>query len=195
MELTFKSPFEVFCQICFAVYLAVTQSFSRHKEKSGSAQLEQHLLELMNRHGNRIFRLAYSYLHNAQDAEEILQDTLVKYLDSTPDFESDEHEKAWLLRVASNLSKNKIEYNKVRETDELNDELIGEERQDLSFVWEVVKALPDNYREVIHLFYQEGYQTNEIAEILNESDANIRKRLTRARAKLKDILKEEYDFA
>ena len=129
-----------------------------------------------------------------QDSEEILQDVLMKLLDKAPEFESEEHEKAWLLRVTANLSKNRIEYNKLRDTDELKDELVSENREDLSFVWEAVKELPENYREVIHLFYEEGYQTDEIAEILGETGANIRTRLKRARAKLKEILKEEYDF-
>ncbi|MBE6867377.1 MAG: sigma-70 family RNA polymerase sigma factor [Ruminococcus albus] len=165
-----------------------------HSSARSQTAQEQHLREVMDRHGNRILRLAYSYVHNMQDAEEILQDTLIKLLDSAPDFESEEHEKAWLIRVASNLSKNRIEYNKLRDTDELNDELVAEQRDDLTFVWEAVKELPDNYREVIHLFYEEGYQTDEIAEILGETGANIRTRLKRARAKLKEILKEEYDF-
>lgn len=52
--------------------------------------------------------------------------------------------------VAANLSKNKIDYNKIRETDELEETLVAEEREDLSFVWEAVKALPEKYREVLH---------------------------------------------
>ncbi|SFC59798.1 RNA polymerase sigma factor [Ruminococcus albus] len=199
MEIAYRNyaqtVFEKLRQICFAVYLLAAKPFIRMRSsaRSQTAQV-QHLREVMDRHGNRILRLAYSYVHNMQDAEEILQDTLIKLLDSAPDFESDEHEKAWLIRVAANLSKNRIEYNKLRDTDELNDELVAEQREDLSFVWEAVKELPDNYREVIHLFYEEGYQTDEIADILGETGANIRTRLKRARAKLKEILKEEYDF-
>ena len=56
-----------------------------------------------------------------------------------PAFENSDHEKAWLLTVAANLAKNKIKYNKLRETDELAEELVGEEEQDLAFVWEAVK--------------------------------------------------------
>ncbi|SEK89291.1 RNA polymerase sigma factor [Ruminococcus albus] len=199
MEIAYRNyaqtVFEKLRQICFAVYLLAAKPFIRmgSSARSQTAQ-EQHLRGVMDRHGNRILRLAYSYVHNMQDAEEILQDTLIKLLDSAPDFESDEHEKAWLIRVAANLSKNRIEYNKLRDTDELNDELVAEQREDLTFVWEAVKELPDNYREVIHLFYEEGYQTDEIADILGETGANIRTRLKRARAKLKEILKEEYDF-
>ena len=199
MEIAYRNyaqtVFEMLRQICFAVYLPAAKPFKRmHSSARSQTAQEQHLREVMDRHGNRILRLAYSYVHNMQDAEEILQDTLIKLLDSAPDFESDEHEKAWLIRVAANLSKNRIEYNKLRDTDELNDELVAEQRDDLTFVWEAVKELPDNYREVIHLFYEEGYQTDEIAEILGETGVNIRTRLKRARAKLKEILKEEYDF-
>lgn len=199
MEIAYRNyaqtVFEMLRQICFAVYLPAAKPFKRrHSSARSQTAQEQHLREVMDRHGNRILRLAYSYVHNMQDAEEILQDTMIKLLDSAPVFESEEHEKAWLIRVAANLSKNRIEYNKLRDTDELNDELVAEQRDDLTFVWEAVKELPDNYREVIHLFYEEGYQTDEIAKILGETGENIRTRLKRARAKLKEILKEEYDF-
>ncbi len=148
----------------------------------------------MDVHGNAILRLAYSYLHNMSDAEEILQDTLLKFLQTNPDLSSEEHEKAWLLRVAANLSKNRIRYNTIRDTDELKDELVAREREDLSFVWEAVKALPEKYREVIHLFYYEGRSTREIADILNRNESTIRSDLLRGREQLKSVLKEAYDF-
>lgn len=71
---------------------------------------------------------------------------------------------------------------------------MSEEREDLSFVWEAVKSLPETGREVIHLFYQEGYQTSEIAYIIGRKESTIRSDLKRARDRLKIILKEEYDF-
>jgi len=157
-------------------------------------QQDRYLRGILDKHGNRILRLAYSYVHNMEDSEEILQDVLLKLISQAPAFESSEHEKAWILRVTANLSKNRIEYNKLRDTDELNEELVAEKKEDLSYIWEAVKSLPENYREVIHLFYEEGYQTDEIAQILGESGANIRTRLKRAREKLREILREEYDF-
>ena len=93
---------------------------------------------IINTYGNSIMRLAYSYLHNMSDAEDILQETLIKYVKTAPKFENDSHEKAWLMTVAANLSKNKIDYNRIRTTDELQDTLVAEEREDLSFVWEAV---------------------------------------------------------
>ena len=123
---------------------------------------------ILTHYGNSILRLAYSYLHNMHDAEEILQETLIQYLKTSPILENEAYEKAWLFRVASNLSKNRISYNKIRSTDELNESLIAEEREDLSFVWEAVKELPVKYKEVIHLFYYEELSTAEIAKILQK---------------------------
>jgi RNA polymerase sigma factor (sigma-70 family) len=150
--------------------------------------------EALDRYGNSILRLAYSYLHNKADAEEVLQDTLIRLMEAAPSFESEEHRKAWLLRVAGNLSKNRISYNKVRRTDELSETLTAEEREDLSFVWEAVKALPEPCREAIHLFYCEGYPTAQIARILGRKEATVRSDLRRGRARLRETLKEAYDF-
>ena len=149
---------------------------------------------LLDRYGNTILRVAYSYLHNMSDAEDILQDTLIQFIKTEPAFMNSEHEKAWLIRVASNLSKNRIQYNKYRDTDELMEELVAEEKEDLAFVWEAVKQLPDKYREVIHLFYEEGYATKEIASILGRNESTVRSDLKRGREQLKAILKEAYDF-
>ena len=149
---------------------------------------------LLDAYGNNMLRLAYTYLHNTSDAEDVVQDTLLQYLKTTPVFENAAHEKAWCLQVAANIAKNKIKYNKVRDADELNEELVAEEREDLSFVWSAVKELPEKYREVIHLFYHEGYATADIAKILRRNEATVRSHLARGREQLKRILKESYDF-
>ena len=149
---------------------------------------------ILNTYGDSILRYAYSYLHNMSDAEDILQDTLIQYLKTGPVFENAAHEKAWLLRVAANLSKNRLDYNSIRKTDELNEELAADERGDLSFVWEAVKSLPVKYREVIHLFYHEGCSVREISNILKRPEATVRSDLHRGRERLREILREEYDF-
>ena len=161
---------------------------------SAEEEVNQRAERILTDHGNSILRLAYSYLHNKSDAEEVLQDTLIQFLKTAPVFENQRHEKAWLMRVCSNLSKNRIDYNKVRGADELNEELAAQIREDLSFVWDAVKQLPVPYREVIHLFYQEGYPTVQIAEILKRKESTVRSDLRRGRAKLKQVLKEAYDF-
>ena len=162
--------------------------------EDAQADVNARAAEILDTHGNAILRHAYSYLHNMEDAEEVLQDTLVQFLKTAPAFESEAHEKAWLLRVAGNLSKNRLSYNAVRAADELNDELVAENRDDLSFVWQAVRDLPEKYRAPVHLFYHEGYSTRQIAEILQRGEATVRSELHRGRALLREILKEAYDF-
>ena len=158
------------------------------------AEINRQAERILDEHGNSVLRLAYSYLRNISDAEEVLQDTLLRFLKTAPTFESSAHEKAWLLRVAGNLSKNRIDYNKVRATDELSDTLKAEEREDLSFVWDAVQSLPVPFREVIHLFYYEGYSTAEISRMLDRKESTVRSDLRRGRLKLKEILKGACDF-
>lgn len=168
--------------------VALNETADRKTEINRQAEV------ILDQYGNYILRFAYSYLHNMSDAEEVLQDTLICYMKTHPAFESEEHQKAWLLHVAANLSKNRIKYNSVRCADELSETLAAEEKEDLSFVWDAVKALPEKYREVIHLFYYEGYRTKQIAQILQRKEATVRSDLLRGREQLKTILKEAYDF-
>ena len=149
---------------------------------------------LMQTYGNQLLRFAYTYVHNYEDAEDIVQETLISYMRTAPVFENEKHEKSWLFTVAANHSKNKIKSNNIRRADELNEELVAEKKEDLSFLWEAVKSLPEDYREVIHLFYQEDYTTAQIATVLKRRESTVRSQLKRARDKLKEILKEEYDF-
>ncbi|MFV0239794.1 MAG: RNA polymerase sigma factor [Lacrimispora sphenoides] len=164
------------------------------QEALRSAQINQQAGRLMESYGNSVLRLAYSYLHNMSDAEDVLQDALIQFLRTQPQLETAEHEKAWFLRVAINISKNKITYNKTRKTDELSETLAAAESEDLAFVWEAVKQLPPKYSEVIHLYYHEGYATAQIASLLSKNEATVRSLLQRARIKLRDVLKEVYDF-
>lgn len=177
----------------FAVILSI-KAIKAEKAPEDTLQNTSAIENVLDTYGNAILRLAYSYIHNMSDAEDILQDTLIKYIQSSPAFLTEGHKKAWLLHVAANLSKNKINYNKIRETDELEETLVAEEREDLSFVWEAVKALPEKYREVFHLYYQEGYPTKEISKILNRNENSVRSDLKRGREALKRVLKEAYDF-
>lgn len=171
--------------LCFAASL-----------REGRAACETHaeLTRLFERYGNVVFRAAYAYLHNRSDAEDVMQDTFLQYFNTKPTFESEQHEKAWLLRVAVNASKNRLGSAWFRRTETIDESCPCPEDEDLSFVWDAVRELPPSYREPIHLFYHEGCSTEEIASILQTRPSTIRSRLTRARAMLRDRLKEAYDF-
>lgn len=187
---------KLFCSIAIAIHFAIWN----HAIAAGTinsiskVEINRQAERMLQDYGNAVLRLAYSYLHNMADAEEVLQDALVQFLKAAPKLDTKEHEKAWLLHVAANLAKNRIKYNAVRQADALMEELAAEQREDLSFVWEAVRALPDKYREVVHLFYHEGYQTAQIAKILDMKESTVRSNLARGREKLKTVLKEAYDF-
>ena len=190
-------PFGMFSLLFRRVMALLPQVTPLWNEESGEEEKEREQInrraeELLGQYGNSILRFAYSYMHNMEDAEEILQETMLQFLRKRPHFENETHAKAWLLRVAGNRSKNKIAYIRTRAADPLREELVAEQREDLSFVWEAVKALPIRYREVIHLFYCEGYSTAEIAMILHRKESTVRSHLSRGRERLKGILKEEY---
>ena len=179
----------------FAMFLLTdTPKAQASSDSLDHEEINQKAAALLDTYGDHILRCAYSYLHNLSDAEEIVQDTLIQYLRTAPVFQNAEHEKAWLLRVAINLSKNKLQYNRLRETDELKETLELQQREDLSFVWEAVKQLPEQQREVIHLYYYEGYPISEIGSLLSRNESTVRSDLRRGRIHLRRVLKEEYDF-
>lgn len=95
---------------------------------SGGTDWNRQAERLLDTWGNSVLHLAYSYLQNPSDAEDILQDTLVQYLRIRSQLKDETHEKAWMLRVAANLSKNRIAYNRIRETDPLDEQLAARQR-------------------------------------------------------------------
>ena len=144
----------------------------------------------VQKYSDAVYRAAMHNSRCAADAEDVVQDVYEKLLHYNGTFESEEHLKAWLLRVAGNLSKNRLDYNARRSTDELKEELAAQGREDLSFVWEAVKQLPQEQRACIHLFYYEGYPTRDVARMLGRKESTIRSDLRRGREKLKKLLKK-----
>ncbi|MBQ8821139.1 MAG: sigma-70 family RNA polymerase sigma factor [Lachnospiraceae bacterium] len=148
--------------------------------------------EMIEKYSNMVYRMAYSMVKTKEDAEDIHQDVFMKYLKKRPEFENEEHAKAWFLRVTVNHCKNfwksawmqrmigLEEGGSFAEKEEVHDELI-----------DTVKRLPQKYRAVIHLFYYEDLSIEEMSEVLGEKPSTVRTQLTRARGKLKEMLEEE----
>ena len=136
-------------------------------------------------HGNMLFKICLVILCKEQDAEDALQDTFIKYMLKAPTFSDSEHQKAWLIRVATNTCKDMRRF-KLRhptiDIDELSNYCTSEEDTD---ILEMVLRLPEKYKLVIHLHYIEGYDITNISEILNISVSAVKKRLQRGREKLK----------
>ena len=151
--------------------------------------------EVFQKYGDGIFSAAFSVCRNRADADDVTQDTLVRYYSLGKDFESEAHLKAWLLRVAINRAKDIMHSfwrrNKTQWEDYM-DELAFEEPED-SRLFEAVMALPERYRTVIHLFYYEEYTVDELAHILRRPVGTVKSQLNRGRALLKNMLQEDWN--
>ena len=149
---------------------------------------ERELEEAMGLYQTMVFRLAYSYTRSRSDAQDICQEVFLRYFCRRPPFTSEEHRRAWLLRVTVNRCKSHLSSWWVRRTVPLDDRIPmpEPEYQELD---EVLRQLPEKDRLVIHLFYYEDCTTREIARMMHCTEGAVRTRLTRARQRLGDLLK------
>lgn len=157
--------------------------------------MRQSVQELMALYQNNLFAVAFNICKNAQDAEDVVQDTFVRYYTIKKEFDNEQHVRAWLIRVTINKAKNinhtfwkqnKISIEEYMET-------MVFDTPEASDLFESVMNLPEKYRIVTHLFYYEDYNIHEISIILKLSESNVKVRLSRARKLLKEALKEEWD--
>ena len=157
--------------------------------------MRQPVQELAASYQGRLFAAAFNVCKNAQDAEDIVQDTFVQYYTTKKEFESEQHIRAWLMRVAVNKAKNinRTFWRRNKISIEEYMETLVFETPAAETLFETVMQLPDKYRIVIHLYYYEEYAVREIAQILKLSESNVKIRLSRGRAMLKETLKEEWD--
>jgi RNA polymerase sigma-70 factor (ECF subfamily) len=146
--------------------------------------------ETVKRNEDKLFRTALAIMGNKTDAEDIVQDVFVKLFEKQPNFESSEHETAWLIRVTVNLCKSRLRSHWYKKTVPLLDTFPAQTNEQQEII-ETVLSLPSKYRIVIHLFYYEGYSTKEIAEIAKQKESTVREQLTRARRLLKIYLEGE----
>ena len=151
--------------------------------------------DLMNMYKNNVYAAAFSICKNASDAEDVVQDTFLQYYMTHINFDNEQHIRAWLLRVAINKAKN-IQFsfwhrNGMPLVDYI--ETLSFETPETKELFEEVMKLPEKYRVAVHLFYYEDYSIKEIAKILRTTESNIKVRLSRGRAKLKDALKEGWE--
>ena len=143
---------------------------------------------IYDRYGDMLFRVCYSILVSHADAEDAVHDVFCKYITKRPTFSSEEHLKAWLIRVASNRSKDILRSKKIRTTLTLEEADNYGIDEDQSGILREVFELPVKYREVIVLHHLEGYSVKEIALALSISESGVKMRLSRGRDILKDAI-------
>ena len=143
--------------------------------------------------GDAVYRLALSQTRSKADAEDVYQDVFMRLLENDTAFESDEHLKAWLLRVTVNRCRDLARLTWNRRTEGFTREHADIPAPDAfdADIWEVVGALPPDLRIPVHLFYVEGYATEEIARITGCRPSTVRTRLHRAREQLRNMLEDD----
>ncbi|WP_291257713.1 sigma-70 family RNA polymerase sigma factor [Flavonifractor sp.] len=150
--------------------------------------------ELARAYAPAIYRLAYARTGSRADAEDIMQEVFVRLLRARPDFADRAHARAWLLRVAANCANDWFRAPWRRREGPLTDALPAPEHEDGGVV-EAVLALPAKYRTAVHLYYYEELSVAEIAKITGKSESAVKSRLFRARAMLREALKEDDDVS
>nr|WP_170312259.1 sigma-70 family RNA polymerase sigma factor [Paenibacillus sacheonensis] len=139
----------------------------------------------MELYSQSMIKIAFAYLKNTADAEEVTQEVFLAYLQKRPVFENSEHEKAWLIRTTINKSKNMLKTGWFKSRNPVPEDLSYLPREE-SEVLQAVLALDKKYRIPIHLHYYEGYSIQEIAEILQAKPATVGTWLARGRFLLKE---------
>lgn len=166
----------------------------------GSASHQDWIDDTIAKHADMVYRIAFTQMKNKADADDMFQEVFVRLCQATVRFESDEHVKAWLIRVTINMCRKSFAtawHRKVTGMPETPpdqlvhwDDTLGD--QTLSTA---VASLPQKYRTVIHLFYFEDMSIQDIAAALKSTTGTVKSQLSRARSLLKDKLEGDYhDF-
>lgn len=147
------------------------------------------------RHWKYVYRLCFSYMKTAAEAEDCTEDVFVKVLTANRSFEDETHERKWLTVTAMNLCKDRLKShgrkNVILLFDETVPEIAAEEKDDLSYVTEAVMRLPVKLKDVVWLYYYEGLTAEEAARILHRPPSTVRNQLRDARKLLGNLLRNE----
>jgi len=150
--------------------------------KKSLLRTDKEIAEIYERQKLTVYRVCFAYMKNQADAEDAVSDTFFQLIKTGTPFESEEHEKAWLIRTATNICKNVLRHWwRKRENLEGYENLQGKDDVETDDVFNVVMGLPDKYKTVVYLYYYEGYNSVEISKILDKPQSTIRNYLLEAR--------------
>lgn len=159
---------------------------------------DKDLTRIVNTYADTILRVSYTYLHSTTDAEDITQEVFLKLLKLKPSFQSTEHERAWIVRVAINACKDRLRTQRTHPNIPL--ESIAEPAEDppdeqttpaAMPIGDALARLPEAMRESIYLHYYEDYSIREIARITGRSVPAVAQSLSRGRKQLRQLLEHE----
>jgi len=158
-----------------------------------SLRTDDDIEQVFHQYADLVYRLAFSQTQNKNDADDVFQEVFLRYMKETKAFVSEEHEKAWLIRVTINCSKKLWSSAWSRRTVALDENMIAEQPEETE-VYSALMQIPQKYRTVIHLFYYEDMPVAKISEVLGMKESAVRTQLTRARNLLRTKLKGDFDY-
>ena len=145
---------------------------------------------VLDKYGNDLYRICLITLKNQADAEDALQDTLVRYLQKAPRFETEEHQKAWLIRVAVNICRDMLRKRRYHQ-DELDKIPVPETDEQQRAALDALLTLPEQFRIPMTLHYVEGYSVAELAKLLSLTQSAVKMRLSKGRTLLREAVGKE----
>ena len=149
---------------------------------------DEEIMDIYNRQVDTVYRICFSFMKTRTDTEDMVQETFLRLMSSGTEFQSEKHEKAWLIVTASNVCKDALRrvWRKHTSIEELPE--IAQEGPEWNPVLEAILALPTDQKTAVYMYYYEGYSSAEIAQALGCRQGTVRSRLSRARQALKKDL-------
>lgn len=147
---------------------------------------------IMYTYGNMLFRLCLIRLGNANDAEDVIQETLIKYVQKQPEFEDEEHKKAWLIKVSMNKCNDMLRYKSNHPIVDIDEIISFTKDKTDSGIIDALMMIPDKFRVVLTLYYVEEYSIEEIARIVGRTKSAVKMRLQKGRKLLQETYRKEY---
>ena len=160
----------------------------QHESAPTTARLET----VMQRYANTLFRISFVMLRNESDAEDVVQETMMKYLQKSPTFKDAEHEKAWFIKVATNRCRDMLRFRSRHPHIDIDS--LGERSIETPYsgILEALMTLPETYKIVLLLYYVEEYRIEHIAQISGRTPSAVKMRLQKGRKLLEETYKKEY---
>ena len=148
--------------------------------------------EAVHKYGDMLYRLCFVMLRNTADAEDAVQETFIAYTTKSPVFSDKEHEKAWLLKVASNKCRDILRFRNRHQLTELSELEAVVQDDESSHILEALMELPEKFRLVLTLYYIDEYKVKEIVEIIKKTPSAVKMRLQKGRKLLEEKYRKEY---
>ena len=164
--------------------------------QNASARPADRIETVLQTYGNMLFRLSLVMLGNEKDAEDAVQETIMKYLQKAPIFTDPEHEKAWLLKVSANQCRDMLRFRLRHPQTDLDAlrETAAESAAETadSGILEALMRLPEKYKLVLILYYVEEYRIEEIANLIGRRASAVKMRMQKCRRLLEETYRKEY---